>query len=107
MGVHGLTVLLSRFSLAEILVLAGTVGAGEWHHQPVLGSLLGLNVFRDTCFTRECGSPQVAHDARGAARHGAGRQARPVAPQAPRSRLNLIATLRRRGSQDLLSVKSL
>ena len=33
--------LWTRFILAEILVLAGTTGAGEWHRQPVLGSLLG------------------------------------------------------------------
>ena len=38
----------TRFSLAEMLVLAGTAGASGICRQPVLGSLLGWNVFRNT-----------------------------------------------------------
>ena len=40
----------THFSLAEILVLAGTDGGmappAKWHRQPALGSLLGENVMR-------------------------------------------------------------
>ena len=44
----------NTFQLAEILVLAGTAGAGEMQRQLALGSLLGLNVFRDTVHPRIC-----------------------------------------------------
>ena len=40
----------TRFSLAVVLVLAGTTGAGKMSLPTiiVLGSLLGCNVFRNT-----------------------------------------------------------
>ena len=52
-GILGWTVLLNRFRLAEILVLATTPAPAEWHRQRVLGSI-------QTAYLRRYIPPEMA-----------------------------------------------